>query len=383
MKKKKLCIVTSTRAEYGLLRNIIKKAQQDDSFETALAVTGSHLSLQYGNTVEEIEKDSVKIDERIEILNGGDSELDICINMGKALTAFADYFERTKPDMVMLLGDRYEICAIACAAVNMRVPIVHLYGGETTEGAVDEAFRHSITKMSYLHFTATEVYRNRVIQLGEDPERVYNVGSMGIENIKTIPLMSREELSGSIGIDLSGEYVIGTFHPVTLEAGSAEVQCKELMEACGRFPDLTFVFTKANADVDGNKINKLLEEYAHDKENIYLVDSLGYRRYLSALNNAEFVIGNSSSGITEAPSFKIPTINIGIRQKGRIQADSIINCMPVSDDIDRAIREALFMDCSNVSNPYEKEGTSDFILRVIKEYLENNKIYLAKRFFDK
>lgn len=382
MTKKNLCVVTSTRAEYGLLRNIIKKLQADNSIVTNVVVTGSHLSSKYGNTINEIIEDGVEIDCQIDIFSGGDSEIDICNNMSNALIKFAYYFNEKKPDMLLLLGDRYEICGIACAAVNMRIPIAHLYGGETTEGAVDEAFRHSITKMSYLHFTAAESYRKRVIQLGENPERVYNVGSMGIENIKTIELMDKKTLFDSLGIDSSGMYAIGTFHPVTLEGGSAEKQCRELIDACRCFPEIKFIFTKANADVDGIKINNILGEYAKTEKNIYLVDSLGYKRYLSAIKSAVFVIGNSSSGIVEVPSFNVPTVNIGIRQKGRIQAESVINVSPDSADIKEGIRRAMIMDCNDVQNPYEKEGTSEIIVDTIKKYLVEEKIILSKKFYD-
>lgn len=382
MRKKRLCIITSTRAEYGLLKNIIRKAVSDQDIEALIVVTGSHLSCAFGFTVDEIEETGIDIHRKIDIQVDEDSESAVCKTMGNALTAFADYFEESKPDMILILGDRYEMCAIACAAVNFRIPIAHLYGGETTEAAVDEAFRHSITKMSYLHFTSTEEYRKRVIQLGENPSRVYNVGSTGIENIRKEKLLTKNELAESIGIDLSSDYAVGTFHPVTLEANSAEDQCRALMRACKKFPQITFLFTKANADVGGRRINHILEKEAESYCNIRLVDSLGHIRYLSALKYARFVIGNSSSGIVEAPSWRIPTVNIGRRQQGRIQADSIINVVPEYMQIENGIRQALCADCSDTVNPYEKPDTSSAVIGIIKEYLINKEIDIVKKFYD-
>lgn len=385
MIKRKICIVTSTRAEYGLLRNIIQNVENDSGLECCLAVTGSHLMSAFGNTVQEIENDGVRIHKKIEIQMGGDSPVSMCKTMGIALISFGEYFSRIKPDLVLLLGDRYEICAIACAAANLKIPIAHLYGGETTEGALDEAFRHSITKMSYLHFTSTEAYRRRVIQLGEHPNRVYYVGSTGVENIENIALLTKEALCDSIGIPLGSNYAVGTFHPETLSSQSVS-ECKNLMEACKAFPDIHFLFTKANADPDGQMINALLQKYADEADNISLVASLGYKRYLSALKYCSFVIGNSSSGIVEAPSFHVPTINIGNRQAGRIQADSIINCTSASEDIIKAIQCAISDEFKEIArkagNPYSRRNTSQNIVSVIKETLCNEKVDLKKKFYD-
>jgi GDP/UDP-N,N'-diacetylbacillosamine 2-epimerase (hydrolysing) len=270
--------------------------------------------------------------------------------------------------------------------MNERIPIAHLYGGETTEGLIDEAIRHSITKMSYLHFTSTESYRKRVIQMGEDPERVFNVGALGVENVLNIKLMSSKELETNLGFVLGNKYAIGTFHPVTLEKFTAEAQANELLRALDRHGDIKFLFTKANADTDGRIINEILDQYASKNNNFLLVDSLGMRRYLSALNSALFVIGNSSSGLIEVPSFGIPTINIGDRQKGRITGDTVINCEPVEAEIDKAINKALDnsfrITCSKASNPYGGGNTSQKIVSIIREFIDNKRIDIKKNFFD-
>lgn len=381
MNKKRVCVVTSTRAEYGLLKNLICKIEKDEMLELMLAVTGSHLLESLGNTIDEIKEDSININAQIDIQITGDSEVSVCKTMGQALISFSDYFAKVNPDIVILLGDRYEICAIACAALNLRIPIAHIHGGETTEGAVDEAFRHAITKMSYLHFVCTKEYRKRVIQLGESPDRVYNVGALGVENINKTKLMSIDELENSLGFKLGNKYAVGTFHPVTL-GGEAERECRNIMEACAESDSVNFLFTKSNADAGGQVINSCIEEYSEKVNNIFLVSSLGYRRYLSALKHASFVIGNSSSGIIEAPSFKIPTINIGIRQKGRIQGNSIINVEPEIEFLKAAIKKALIIDRSNYTNPYFGENTSDRIIEIIKNNLLYGKINLAKSFYD-
>ncbi|WP_408072041.1 UDP-N-acetylglucosamine 2-epimerase [Butyrivibrio sp. JL13D10] len=385
---KTLVIVTSSRAEYGLLRPVIIRFQNDPDIELKLVVTGTHLSEKYGMTVREIESDGVTIDARIDIM-GTSAELNASAIMARALTQFAEYYDKTKPDALMVLGDRYEIFAICAAATNARIPIFHIHGGETTEGAVDEAFRHSITKMSYLHFTATERYRMRVIQLGESPDRVYNVGALGVENALNTELMSKEELAESVmksAVICNQRYAIGTFHPVTLEDNSASDQINELLKALGKHDDIFYIFTSANADDGGDEVNRILKEYEAGHDNFVLVSSLGMRRYLSALKYAEFVIGNSSSGIIEAPSFRIPTINIGDRQKGRIQADTVINCGPeenaISKAIDMALSDSFKGKIHDADNPYGNGETSEKIVKIAKDYLLNNKIDLKKRFYD-
>lgn len=383
---KKLTIVTATRAEYGLLAPIIKRFISEPEIDVRVAVTGAHLSPEFGMTVKEIESDGIPIDKKIEILMSSDTPVAISKSMGLALISFAEYFEESKPDALMLLGDRYETLAVACAAMNARIPIIHLYGGEATEGAIDEAVRNAITKMSFLHFTSTEEYKHRVIQMGEAPDRVFCVGAMGVENAKNVKLLSKKELEKEIGFSLGDKYAVLTFHPVTLESNTAERQTNELLQAIIKAPDINFLCTKANADADGRIINKLIEKYAEEYPNIHLVDSLGAKRYLSAVSHSEFVIGNSSSGIVEVPSFKIPTINIGDRQLGRIQAESIINCEPQENRIFEAIKKAMskeFKDrLDNIKNPYGDGNISVKILDIIKDFFTNEKIVLKKKFYD-
>lgn len=382
---KKICVVTGTRAEYGLLSPLIKKINDDEDLELQLVATGMHLSPEFGMTVELIESDGYKLTDKIEILLSSDSAIGISKSMGLANISFAETFNRLQPDMVVLLGDRYEIFTAATVATIAKIPVAHLHGGETTEGAYDEAFRHGITKMSWLHFTSTEEYRKRVIQLGEAPNRVFNVGAIGIENIKEMSLMSREELETSLNFKLNEPLSLVTFHPVTLEDKSSEDQFKELLGALEKLEG-TIVFTKANSDSDGRIINKLIDEFVHlHPNNSIAYTSMGQLRYLSAMNIADLVIGNSSSGIIEAPSFNIPTINIGDRQKGRIQAESVINCKPVTQDITKAIEQGLTVDFNNkiskMTNPYGDGNVSYRVLSVIKEEL-NNEISLKKKFYD-
>lgn len=384
---KKICILTATRAEYGLLRPIIKKLSAVPQFDVRVAVTGAHLSPEFGLTYKEIEKDEVEIDVKIDMLLSSDTPAAITKSMGVAMISFADYFDRLKPDLLLVLGDRYETLAVCIAAMNHRIPIAHLYGGETTEGAVDESIRHSITKMSYLHFTSTEIYRKRVIQLGEDPSRVFCVGAIGIENILNEKLWSKDELEQRIDFKLDRPYALVTFHPVTLEDNQSGIQFQNLLEVCKQYTDMYFIFTKANADANGRIINKLIDEYVDTNKNAIAFTSLGTKGYLSAMKYCSFVIGNSSSGIIEAPSFKIPTINIGDRQKGRIQAESVINCEPEIEDIKNAIELSLsrsFQEkIKNVVNPYGDGKTSDKIVSTLKEFLLNdNRISLKKEFYD-
>lgn len=384
--RKHICVVTATRAEYGLLSPIIKKLEKDQDFRLSVVVTGMHLSPEFGLTYQEIERDGIHIEKKIEILLSADTPAAISKSMGLAMIGFADYFAEAKPDAVMLLGDRYETLAVACAAMNEQIPIIHLHGGETTEGLIDEAVRHSITKMSYLHFTSTESYRRRVIQMGEEPDRVFNVGAAGVENVHNAEFLSLSDLEKSIGCRLGSRYAVGTFHPVTLENATAESQMMELLKALDRNSDITYLFTKANADADGRVINELLEDYAKKHDNFVLVDSLGMRRYLTALKYALFVIGNSSSGLIEAPSFHIPTINIGDRQKGRIAGDTVIQCAPETDAVDKAVKKALSEEfrkkTADAANPYGDGNTSDKIIEIVRSFILNNKVNIKKKFYD-
>lgn len=382
----KICILTATRAEYGLLKPIICKLREVREFDVRVVVTGAHLSPEFGLTYKEIEKDGIKIDEKIEILLSADTPSSISKSMGLAMIGFADYFSKLNPDMLIVLGDRYETLAVCCTAMNQRIPIAHLHGGETTEGAIDESIRHAITKLSYLHFTSTEEYRCRVIQLGESPNRVFNVGAIGIENIFKEKLMSKADLETSIDFQLDKQYAMVTFHPVTLENCNSAEQFGALLDACKNHKNMKFIFTKANADADGRVINRLIDKFASENDNVVAFSSLGMVRYLSAVKYSSMVIGNSSSGLLEAPSFGIPTINIGDRQKGRLQADSVINCQPVKEEIDKAIEIALTEEfkskAKNTINPYGDGNTSQKIIDAIKDYLLNDKINLKKKFYD-
>lgn len=384
--KKKITVLTATRAEYGLLRPIIKALMNCDEFEVKVVATGAHLSPEFGLTYQEIIADGIRIDKKIEILLSSDTPASISKSMGLAMISFAEYFEESRPDALLVLGDRYETLAVCCAAMNARIPIVHLYGGETTEGAVDEAIRHSISKMSYLHFTSTEEYRNRVIQLGEHPDHVYAVGGIGIENALKMSLLSKEELEESIGFALDKPYAVVTFHPVTLEEGQAQVQFEQILQAFSKHSEMKYIITKANADANGRIINKMIDDYVAIHENCVAFESLGALRYLSALKYATVVIGNSSSGLVEVPSFKIPTINIGDRQKGRLQADSVINCEPemqaVCDAMEKAVSDEFVKISSVVVNPYGDGNTSGKIVQTMVQILVHEEVDLKKKFYD-
>ena len=382
---KKISVLTATRAEYGLLKPLITGLINCGDFDVEVVVTGAHLSPEFGLTYKEIENDCIPISAKIPILLSSDSPSGVSKAMGLALIGFADYFEQSKPDLLIVLGDRYETAAVCAAATNARIPVAHLHGGETTEGAVDEAYRHAITKMSYLHFTATESYRKRVIQLGEDPSRVYNVGAIGVENALHSELLTLEELGESLGIALDVPYACVTFHPVTLEEETAEEQVKELFSALKQFPDMKFLITKANADAGGRIINRIIDESVAENSNFFAFTSLGVKRYLSAVKYSSVVIGNSSSGLLEVPSFKVPTVNIGDRQKGHIEAESVIDVAPIESEICSAVKKALSSEfkkkCESVKNPYGDGDTSSKIIRIVSEMLKDN-IVLKKSFYD-
>ncbi|MGB3161828.1 MAG: UDP-N-acetylglucosamine 2-epimerase [Carnobacterium sp.] len=383
---KRICVVTGTRAEYGLLMPLLEQIKNSEDLELQLLVTGMHLSPEFGLTYKLIEVDGYIINEKVDILLSSDSPVGISKSMGLGMIGFSESFERLKPDMVVLLGDRYETFAAAATASAARIPISHLHGGETTEGAFDEAFRHAITKMSWLHFTSTELYRKRVIQLGEEPNRIFNVGAIGIENIVKMPLMTKKELEENLGVQFDKYLLLVTFHPVTLENKTSATQFEELLAALDDVKDATIIFTKANSDTDGRIINQLIDEYTtlHSEKTLSFT-SMGQLRYLSTMKIATAVIGNSSSGIIEAPSFKVPTVNIGDRQKGRIQAESVINCQPKKEYIDKAIKTALSDDFSNtlseMENPYGDGEVSEKIVKVIREFVSKD-TSLKKPFYD-
>lgn len=377
---KKIAIVTATRAEYGILTPLIRKVNDDKELELDLIVTGTHLSKKYGDTVSFIEEDGFPIARLIPIMEEGNTPYDISLIMANAIKGFAKYFQEDRPDMVIILGDRTEMLGVACAAMNERIPIAHLHGGEVTRGAVDDCVRHALTKMSYLHFTSAEEYRKRVIQLGEDPDRVFNVGSLGTENILHVPLLDEEQIRELTGIPKEIPYSVVTFHPVTLEKDTAEVQTRELCKAMDKRQDLFFLITMANADSGGDVVNSIIDEFAGMHKNAKFVANLGLVGYLSAVRRAKFVLGNSSSGIIEAPVIGTPTVNIGDRQQGRLMADTVVCCEPRSDAIENAMIIAEKMEhCP--SYLYGDGKTSDKIIEIIKNILQDE-MELKKVFYD-
>ncbi|WP_041960448.1 UDP-N-acetylglucosamine 2-epimerase [Sulfurospirillum arsenophilum] len=382
--KQKICVVTGTRAEYGLLYWLMKEIKADKELQLLVIATGMHLSPEFGLTYKEIEKEFT-IDKKIEMLLSSDSSVGISKSMGLAQISFAEAYEELKPDLLVVLGDRYEIFSAVSAAMIARIPIAHLHGGETTEGAFDEAIRHSITKMSHLHFVANEEYKKRVIQLGENPNKVFNVGGMGIENIKRFIFLSKEEFEKSIDFKLNKKNILVTFHPVTLESSTASQQFQELLNALDKLQDTNIIFTKANSDTDGRVINQMIDEYvAKNLDKSIGFISLGQLRYLSALQFMDAVVGNSSSGLAEAPSFKIGTINIGDRQKGRIKANSVIDCKPFEQDIVQAFEKLYSVgfqrSLQDIKNPYGDGMASKQIIEVIKNINLTN--ILKKSFYD-
>jgi len=382
--KQKICVVTGTRAEYGLLYWLMKEIKADKELQLLVIATGMHLSPEFGLTYKEIEKEFT-IDKKIEMLLSSDSSVGISKSMGLAQISFAEAYEELKPDLLVVLGDRYEIFSAVSAAMIARIPIAHLHGGETTEGAFDEAIRHSITKMSHLHFVANEEYKKRVIQLGENPAKVFNVGGMGIENIKRFVLLSKEEFEKSIAFKLNKKNILVTFHPVTLESSTASQQFQELLNALDKLQDTNIIFTKANSDTDGRVINQMIDEYvAKNLDKSIGLISLGQLRYLSALQFMDAVVGNSSSGLAEAPSFKIGTINIGDRQKGRIKANSVIDCKPFEQEIAQAFEKLYSIgfqsSLQDIKNPYGDGMASKQIIEVIKNIDLTN--ILKKSFYD-
>ncbi|MGL5315324.1 MAG: UDP-N-acetylglucosamine 2-epimerase, partial [Peptostreptococcaceae bacterium] len=319
---KKICVVTGTRAEYGLLTPLMKKMELSEEIELSVIVTGMHLSPEFGNTYKTVEADGYKNIHKIEMLLSSDTDVGIVKSMGLGMISYADSLSKINPDFLLVLGDRYEVLSIVTAANVLKIPVIHLHGGEKTEGAYDEAFRHCISKMSYLHFTSTEEYRKRVIQLGENPERVFNVGAIGVENIKKLDLISKDELEKKIGMKINNQFFMTVFHPVTLEKNSVEIQLEELLKAI-KDSDIDTVFIKANSDTNGRVINTKLEDFCKQNTTKYkLFSSLTSQEYLSLIKHSRGLIGNSSSGILEAPSLKVGSLNIGDRQKGRITAES-------------------------------------------------------------
>jgi len=342
MARYRVAFCTGTRAEYGLLKPLIEQFMSDPNVDTGLIVTGMHLCKEYGNTIEVIQSDGMPIWDTIDILLSSNTQCSIVKSMGLALLGFSESLNKIKPDILILLGDRFEAFCAAAAAVVLNIPIAHIHGGELTEGAIDDAFRHAITKMSYLHFTSTEEYRRRVIQMGEEPDRVFNVGSLGVENIRKLKLLDRDELQKELGIDLSKPYCVCTFHPETLEPDKTIDHLYELIGALDKVNNQTIIFTGSNADSKGKKINQIIKSFVDERRSrTYFFLNLGQLKYLSLLKYAQFVVGNSSSGIIEAPALGIPTINIGSRQNGRVKPQSVFDSKPQKDEILKTITYVL------------------------------------------
>lgn len=368
---RRICVITGTRAEYGLLSRLMKMIQDDAETQLQIVATNMHLSPKFGNTYKEIENDGFTIDYKVPIIDedAHDTAATTAKSMAKALSGFADAYEALKPDLIVILGDRYEMMAAASAALLFRIPIAHLYGGEITEGAYDDAIRHSITKMSHLHFTSTEEYRKRVIQLGEQPKRVFCVGAIGVENAKLVPLMTQDEIEENLEFKLDSNTVLATYHPVTNDENNVDDFFKALDDA----KDLRILFTMPNSDTGGQVIiDKINQFVVQHPDRSVAFTSLGMKRYLSVLQYVGAVIGNSSSGLVEVPSFHIPTLNIGTRQQGRTAGESIAHCASDYNSIKKGLQDIFTSEvrqrAEKAVNPYEKAGTAQHIFEIIKSH---------------
>ena len=381
---RKICVVTGTRAEFGLLRWLMEEVKASATLELQVIATGMHLSPEFGLTYREIEQAGFTIDAKVEMLLSADTATAVTKSMGLGLIGYADAYARLAPDILVLLGDRFEIFAAAAAALIAGIPVAHLHGGETTEGAFDEAIRHSITKMSHLHFVAAEDYRRRVIQLGEQPERVFLVGGLGIDAIKRITLMDREALEASLDFKLGRKNLLITFHPVTLEGQSSRQQMAEFLGALDELTDTSLIFTMPNADTGGRELTGMVEDFVATHEHARLYTSLGHLRYLSCMRYVDGVVGNSSSGLAEAPSMGVGTINIGDRQKGRLSASSVIHCDPTHDSIRAALKKlyepSFKLLLAKTTNPHGSGGASKKIVEILRNHTFDH--LLKKSFFD-
>ena len=383
--RRKICVITGSRAEYGLLYWLMREIESSDDLELQIVATGMHMSPEFGLTYKQIESDGFIINAKVEMLLSSDTEIGIGKSMGVGMISFSDVLNDLQPDLLVVLGDRFEVFSAVSSAMVSRIPVAHLHGGEATEGLIDEPIRHSVTKMSHLHFTAAEEFRKRVIQLGESPDRVFNFGAIGIDNINKLKLLSRSEFEDSINFKLNKKNLLVTFHPVTLDNSSAEGQFQALLDSLDDLTDTNFIFTKSNADTDGRIINSMIDDYVvANKEKAVCFTSLGQLRYLSALQYMDAAVGNSSSGLIEAPSFKIATINIGDRQQGRIFADSVICCEPkkasISAALDKLYSDDFQLKLKGVDNPYGNGGVSEKIVEVLKSRNLDN--IMKKEFYD-
>jgi len=385
MHKKKICVVTGSRAEYGLLYWLMKYIKNEKNLKLQLIVTGMHLAPKFGNTVNKILRDKFKVDRKVKMLLPGDTPVHITKSVGLGMAGFAEALNDLKPNLLVVLGDRFELICATYAALIARIPVAHFNGGELTEGAIDEATRHSITKMSHLHFVANEVYKKRVIQLGENPKNVFNIGGTGIDNINKLKLLSKDQIGNILNIKFKSKNILVTFHPVTLEVSTAKKQFNELLRALKKNKDINLIFTKPNADTDGRTIIKQIEEFVKkNKTRSYCFTSLGQLNYLSLLKYVDGVIGNSSSGLLEVPTYKKGTINIGDRQKGRLQSSSIINCKPNYKSVIKAINilysSKFQKKLKKTVNPYGKGGASERAVKILKKINLSN--IIKKKFYN-
>jgi GDP/UDP-N,N'-diacetylbacillosamine 2-epimerase (hydrolysing) len=373
-KLRKICVVTGSRAEYGLLRWIMRHLQDDPSVQLQILATGMHLSPEYGNTWQAIAADEFTINRKVEMLLSSDTPLGMAKSTGIGMTGMADALNDLEPDLLLILGDRFEILAAAVSAALMRIPVAHIHGGEATEGAIDDSLRHAITKLSHLHFTSTDSYRKRVIQMGEQPDHVFCFGAPGIDSITSFKILSREELEKSIGFSLGERYLLVTFHPVTLGSAPSSYEMEELLAALSETPgDIRFLITLPNADTGGRALATQIREFTNSyPDRAIAFTSLGQLRYLSAMKHCLAVVGNSSSGIIEAPTLGVGIVNIGDRQKGRIQADSVINCAPERGKISHALARAITPEyqktAAQATNPYGTAGASEKIAKVVATF---------------
>ncbi len=379
-----ICVVTGTRADYGLLQWVMDGIRRDPMLRLQIAVTGTHLSAEFGMTYREIEAAGFAIDRKLDILTTDDTPVGVTKAIGRGVIAFADAYAELRPDVVVLLGDRFEILAAATAALIAGLPLAHLHGGEITEGAFDDAIRHSITKMSHLHFVAAEPYRQRVIQLGEAPERVFLTGGMGVDTIHRTHLLDRDALEATLDFKLGKKNLLVTFHPVTLEKNTAPEQMAELLKALDSLKETHLILTLPNADTGSRELIRMIEDFAVSRPHARAYTSLGQLRYLSCMAHVDGIVGNSSSGLTEAPSFRKGTVNIGDRQRGRLKAASVIDCEPDCDSIVAAIctlySPSFQASLANVQSPYGNGGASEKIIDVLKHFNIDN--IIKKSFFD-
>lgn len=367
---RKICFVTGTRAEYGLLSRLMRLVKEDNNLRLQVIATNMHLMPEYGETYKEIEKDGFTIDKKVYMHKPSDDAHGIILSMAEEMQGMNDALSELKPDILVLLGDRYEILVAAQVALIHRVPIAHIHGGEVTEGAFDDAIRHSVTKMSSLHFTSCEEYRHRVIQMGEQPSRVFDVGSLGVENIKAVPLMTKDELEASLDFKIDTQTILVTYHPVTL-GGNPAKDIREFLDALDQFKELKVIFTMPNSDTGRDAIALAVENYVKNHSNrAKAYTSLGLKRYLSTLQFVKAAVGNSSSGIIEVPSFGIPTLNIGDRQKGRLASKSVVNCGTSKNEVIAGLKLCLSEEMQKAAktyeNPYAKPDTANLIYQELK-----------------